>query len=69
MSKVTTAGPSPKGRTGRQKRNGSGISKKPRRGVAARAAKCGVLAAGGRRTLRAQDGDVDDERAWMDDFR
>ncbi len=46
-----------------------GIRKKPRAGVKERAAKSGVLATGGRRTLRAEDVDRDDERAWMDEFR
>jgi hypothetical protein len=40
---------------------------KPRGGVKERAAKTGVLATGGRRTLRAADADLADERAWMDD--
>ena len=69
--KAKTAGNSPKGKCGRSGARFSGIRKKPRKGVKERAAKSGVLATGGRRTLRAQGGDVDldDERAWMDDFR
>ena len=62
----------PKPRVGRDRRAGNGVRKRPRAAQKPSKAKRGPAASfthpatGGRRTLRAQDADVDDERAWMD---